>query len=1348
MTYVDSPGFELTFATFMRTISLSKAYAPGQVDKLFYFFDDILTISQIPNTIDTFIWCILLCIFDFFMIYISCPFGLFDNLSTNIEDSSSDYLYSNVTIQRISFIGIAITLLLIGYYWISFILYKPQIQFLTEFKATILYFIVFYVPLLLIPFCGVLFGSLITINLEKDFSQSSITGISFVLSLIALALLITASLFVVITKYSLTMRNGQFAFWEPPFSLVDYFILFLTSMFFPFRMTYEPRSATVISVIQFLYGIHYLLKLRNITFISIVPLTIQIKISIDVIIFPIFTVINVWVPSSKIIIYSIFILISYVSTCLSLFVLLILFKNSSSKIANFSSSNLPLSKASISMIRFAINLSMTDVTRPEIIKAISLWRFSFDLVPDIVRYCIITQQSLKDYMIPYRSYSSVFIAPLQFLAFQFDIYENHSSKDGSPRIEAKKEELNMLLNQSKVILDNFWTDPSFDQMDIYALGCEIKKITNKFASAIEYYPHSKEISKLWNDYINEIVYSELPSQLKRNNPYELLYNPNTTVYGYLNQHEIEKPIPTEKKESSVDWYFKQITKNSTIPLIAFYVVFFCAFLIIDIFLNVHSINMTDSRLNHIINTSDFLRLQAELANEKLAFIEPYIAMPTYHEIVELLGIDEESANYYTLTHVSSRSELADLISLYTFVNEIPLPSNSGNCKDIPLFILLKYNIPEGSSADLNYCRMLYISFYSRYITRISDDIIWSYNDENKIGKISVGVFISIFIGISSLLFAIFLWNDARNQKKMIFTVKSISKFFKQCRNLKTKSYNISINITYSIILWIFLMALSSLLYVVCEIPTNKENEKVIRLLLQISLISKISTAAQDSLSFIEGHQINQFDIPNIADYLTNSRENLINFVDQLLEVGIDSIFQNIPPLDKWIINGSNSFSSILLDFSQLLSNTTTPSEFRFFYARYLYLFNISVLIELTLPEMISKAQVEIQNTTFIFFIFSFLIAIAVLICMILNYFLYSRKLTWYYATTTYLRRIVLKDGSSFQIIRKMLSNPKENHLEELPYPFIIFDKQTGIILYSNSKVSDYVDYTMNQIVGQRIRSVFKIDNNICTVNINNKSSILQFHFDQIDHKYETVTITDITDVYEINQTYKEMINLMRPNIGSLPIRDKMILIKIRYDQKSNQNSNKLLMQTHVTKYNTQTSIPIINNNNNDNQQVNANNLIRNSGSALLANNNNTGSDPEFLFNLFDEAENNFNDAIRISCGATFYSALIPKTAFEEFNQQNFLDFLSLLTEKTEHNFIAAIVYGMVSVLPLDDDETRAVVCGNTPNRANDCIIFGYKNRIYMDEILISNLIGNDIVENSELLNDTLIAISPKIPPKI
>lgn len=1354
MTYVESPGFEETLASFIRSASVSSAYAPGRFDKILYFFNDILVYSHIPITVDTFIWYILLCFFDFFMIYLSCPFGWFNSIKVSMNDSNVQYLFSKTWLQRFSIIGISLGMLLVMYFWAKCSYYHPRKQLLTTFSATALYAIIYYLPLFFIPFCGFLFGSLLLTNIEEEADQYSMSAISIALSFVFIFLLATISMFNILVKYSLTMRNGQFAFWRPPFQSHDYLILFLTAMFYPIRMTIEPRSATVICVIQFIYGIHFLIELRNITFISLVPLTIQIKISLDIIIFSIFTIINIWFPTKDIVLYSIFIIISFVSNCLSLFVLAILIQNSSAKIATITTTKLPSTKSSISMLRFAINLSMTDVTRPDIIKCIALWRFSFELVPDIVRYCIVTKQSMKEIVIPHRSVGSIRLSPFQFLSFQVERFECYSAKDGSSQIDSKYEELNQLLKRSEIIIDNFWSDPSFDQMDIYSLGYELKAITNKFAFELTSFPHSKKITEIWNAYITNVSHIDFPDPLKRCNPMELLYNPDATIYGYLarqhnQQEEIERPVPVEKKKSSVDLYLDSITKKSVTPLFVFYIVFFIAFIAITIVVDHYSYSWTENRLKHFFNTSTFLRLQTELSNEKLAFIEPFVPIPSYREIADLLGIDDEAANTFCLTRIASRAQMTDLTSLYTFITKFPSPPNPGKCQDISLFLLLKYKLSDNFNQESAYCRMFYLNFYSQYIALQSKRLFPDFHMDETIGKVSSGVFISIFIAISSVLFAIFLYYDFKSQKRMIFTVKTISHIFKQNRNLKTKSYNISLGVSFSITIWVFLMSFIAILYVICQIPTDKEDRKISRFLNQISIISRISRTAQDSLAYREGTQISQFNMPNIAIYLSYSRGELVNLVDQLNEIGIDKIFQNIHPLDKWSVNGNHSFSSLLLDYAQLLSNMTNSAEFEFYYARYIFLFHISVLVESTLPEMVNQAQLEIQKVTSVFIFSYFAIFVAVFICMFFYYILYQKKKIWYFAATTYLRRSILKDGSCFQFIRKMLSNPKENYLEELPYPFIICDIKTGIILYSNSKIDDYIEYSSNQIVGQKLENILKINNDICAVNVNEKLSILQLHFDQINDKYQTITMTDVTDVYETNQTYKEFINIMRPNMLTLPLRNSMVYIKIRYEpkeaQQHQQQQNPSYLHPQITKYSTQATLPsALPNNNNDNNAISGNYSFIGNNPAPLGQNNSPAFDSENLLDLFDDAESNFTNAIRISCGASFYTAIIN---MEDFNGLKFLEFLESLTKKTENEFIAAVMFGILSCLPLDEDETRVVVCGETAKRANDCCIFGIKNRIYMDDVIASNFVG-DAIENAEFLKESLIVISPTVQPQI
>lgn len=1324
MSYGESPGYEETLGSFIHSLNNNQFFSSRNSNKFFYFFHNIVTVSYIPNSIDTLIWNILFAIFDFFICFIACPFEWFNNFGSSVEEQGVNaILSSQITIQQLSMFLISFILVLTCFFWYSFIAFKPEQHHLSPVKSTLLYIIVVYLPLIISPLSGLLFGALLIINSDMNITQYSITTTSVFLSFIFIMYIATCGIFTVLTRYSLTIRNGQYAFWRPPIQTHDLIFLFLNGMFFPIRMPFKPKICTIICVVQILYGINSLITLKNITFISLMGLLIQAKITIDCFCFPILTIVNVWLPYSMIMTFSVFVCLGTFSTGLSFLAVGFLFNYSRAKIMSFTSTNLPSAKVMVSMFRFGINFSMVDIIRPEFVKGIALWRFSIDLVPDIVRFCVVTRQSMDDIVIPHLNFGPMKRLPLKFLAFQVDAFEKYSATDGNTRVESQKIELKQLLNRSELLLDNFWTDPSFDQMDVSSLGREMNVISDRFTTALSSFPHSNEIALLWNKYTTEITYVPYPFQLKQNNLLELLYNPTSTVYGYLRPVTEERQKNIENKESTIDWYLRVTTMKSTLPFMIYLFVFFVAFIGVTILFALRSLEVSKAQLDRFVNTSLFVKLQTELSNEKLAEIESQnINIRPSDAILKQLGLTGDAAADFANKRITSRDELSNLTWLYTYVNTFPSPNDTDKCKDISFVLLLKYQLTDASPEAI-YCQMLYINFYSQYIANISDPIIYDFSQATKIDKNSLMLIISIFIGASTLLFIFFLIYDLHKQQRMIYTVKSIISIYKKRRNLKTKSYHIGFSVIFSIILWIILMAISSLLYVACVILDTHDNVHVTSLLQQIAIISGISRTAQNYLASSENRLFGNLDIPEFAGYHSTNHEELVRYIDDLTKDGVNSLFQEIEPLNKWTADGKESFSSLLLDYAQLLSSTNTTGDFDYYYARLLYLSNISLLIDYTLPEMANAAQLDMQKASSTFIIASLVIVLAAILCLFIYIIQFYRKKSWYYAATMYLRRTIIKDPSSFHLIQKMLENPKNDYIEELPFPFIVRNKNDNTISYANTKTKDYIDYTPNQIIGQKFDSIFNVAENICTVDlINRKEAKLQLDIQDIDENYQMIIMIDVSDLYETSQICKEMIERLKPNIESLPLRDSMVYVEFRLDPKTNDLKN--IASMNLPKFGSNIAL---------------------SKSLHLANNseNESAVSCEEILNALDEAETKFNAAIRISCGATFYTALIPKDAvIGEQNSLNFLSFLETIIQKVETQFIAAIVFGEITCFSLDDDETINIVCGRTVQRAHDCIINGQRSKAYIDDIILTSFMNHDVVENSSFFSNHLIEICP------
>ena len=1380
---------ETTLRAYLKSLTNEKSHAPKFYSRIFNFANDILTISHLPNTFDNLLWCIELSFFDFFVCVICCPFDWFSILTHSLNDSPTLSIFeAKLVLQQLSMLAIAITVLITLFFWVSFLLYNPKINHLTPGHATFLYITAIHVPLILSPINGTLIGSLILSNANGATAEYTTNGICISTGIFHILFLTINAVFTIVTNYSLTLRTGQFAYWRHPFQILDYTILFLIALFFPIRMSFDSQVATIIAVIQFGYGVYLLITLRNITFVSLIALTIQIKIAVDCIIFSVFTVFNLWISYSIIISFSIFVIISFVGTCFSLIILGLIFNYSQTKLASFVQTKMPSAKGAVAMLRFGINLSMKGVTRPEVIKWVALWRFSFDLVPDIVRICIATRRSMDEILIPVVHCGTFKQIPLMFLAFQVEIFEKYMAEDDDPRVIQVCDDLKKSIERIQTVLSNFLIDPIYDQLSLRRLGARVQMNANKFTTATVTYPHSKAVVYLWKRFSNEIMHIEDPLSIHRNNPFEMFYDAKNALFGFLvktnnepsdtrsrhnslhhqstvsslgtsfhsqsqslDYQNTENNTPSREpqllfqrsqpivnslleenaspltltrinesnqinknndaiirslffdKESSIDLYFKKEITQYSLPMVVFFYIFYIAFVLVVCILGSFITGQAKIQIDHFINASTFVRLQTELSNEKLAEIEPYVLLPSYRDISRLLGIDEDTATDFVSRRILSRSTFGNLTSLYSYISSFPLPEDTEQCKEISFALLLKYTLPKDSSLDAVYCQMLYINFYSQYIANISQSVIGDISIEYRIGSVSILVFVLIFMGISTLIFILLFIYETKKRRLIIKAMKSVIQQQKQTSK-KSNSicyihYEIEKTITFYSIMWILILAAIVVLDISLEIPARNENNKMTRLLSQISIVSGISRSSQNALAYSSSHFMHNLTIPDNLGYAADSQAELVRQVNLLSDLGIDEIYQDIYPLNKWRADGEESFSSLILDYAQLLSNTASPNDFEFYYARYLFIYNISILIESTLPQMVQTAQLSFQQISSIFLIVSVVILIFIAICLYFFFIEYREKQLWYIAAFCFLRKSIFDDYRNLFIIQKILSKSLFNHLEKIPLAIIV-RKKNGPIIYSNSKAGDFIGMSSNQIIGQKLENIFNIENDssyckayvktpnnngtLSTDNINEldseKEIIIHLDMKPVDNENEVIFITDVTDIIQKREIYQNILSQMRPNIPSFPLREKMIYIEITIDTMK-ANSEKTL-------------------------------------------------------DLFDEAERYFQQAIRITCGISFYTALVPANC--DYNKLLF--YLSTIISESNGHFIIAAVYGQISCTSIDDDETRVVVSGQIANRAHDCICLGVWGRAYVDEIIATHFINTD--------NEFLLQCDDKSPQEI
>ena len=1229
---------------------------PTAWEPFFRFINDVQTLSKLPDTVDTIFWVMCYCVLYGIICLGSVNLDLFENVA--FAGDFGRFFRARLTVNQAALTILAVSLLIVGYQCGLFIISVKRQNRLDGFNATLLCICLHHLNMILSVTLGVVFGALIVSNVDEYVSQFSAMMLAIAIACMLIPLMVLATIYGCIARFSLATGRGQFEHWELPFGISDLFFAFYMSMNLSIYDTQTKVYKTICSVASILFGLAKLGYERSPTFVSMLAEVLNHVYCVSLIMFPVLGLITAWSDIKLKISLVVLTILVLVSLAAALLVVRLKFHGEKYGLKHMKAGSLdvlsiPSPSAALTAVRLCMTFGIPFVADEEFVKWICLWRFSKRLVPDLVRLCMECKIPLKSLVMPHVTLDQYSVIGMTYLAYQVKTELDRYSHDEDQNVKLVTEELTTEVSRAKRLLQEFWTNKDMQHLTVMNLANQLNQIISKFKMAVLLFPYSERIKKLRNDFAESVVFSV--NELKTSgNPNEgSVLRDRDSLYSFLkpnNSPSQKNPIPDLEKETAVEWYLRNRARKNTYPLIIFVYVVLAMTIIVHVIYGELTINRSERDWDVFTNVTSLLAMMFEVSNEPLAIADNSATFPSIDVVMSVLGITQDEGAEFLANRIERNPYLANFTSSFIYLNDSAASITGGDCPNVSMALVLKYLIPfEEMTRPIRRCRILN---FHRFHTRIAESISATFDRITPLPQFmrgQYGIFTITIVVSSLILFVVFAILDIIGHKKMLRAVRHITANKPERKEYSRMDYSFSFVVNF--FLWIVVTVLLISLYVAYYYPLRDAERGLNEVLEQVREITYISSSAMQALADLEFNMTGSVDL---TAQIQSECDAVIEGTKRVTSSGILDIFQNVYPLSRWNCDG-RSLSVDLMDFGVMLRSKENieVDSFEFLYARFLYMKSISDLYVYAKTGMIDAGQKSMQMITTTYLLSSLGILIGMVICVIIFHYLHNRKQIWYFGCSVLLKQAVFEDPSKFNMLLEILEKPSLNFLEKLPFP-VVLREQTGRIIYANQQTRPFTGYNPHQLVGQPLEQMFNMENGL--VRTQDASLMMTFHDMEPDH--ELILMHDITKLIDKKVMYSMFTSRMKPRIP-LPVRADMYYIEVRVS---------------------------------------------------------SSQDPTLIFDAYDAAEDGFDTIQRISCGLTFYTAISPRAAPPE----TILDFATRLVHDKEHS-ITAIVCGTISCFSVEPDSTLPIVAGIPVERGHDLIVHGNFGCTYIDDVLLADI---------------------------
>lgn len=1251
-------------------------------DKSLIFFQEILINSQLPQFIDALFWIAILLFYNGLVIFISLPLTWFLDLFPATDDlnESLAFLRANILIVRFTICIIVISAIIVLYQWYKWYSYVINSNHLSTVSASLLHFTFVHAPLFLVPVLGILLGANTLSNSSEYFNIDIANHYCIVILLCFMGLVFNQMIYFTVTRYSLIIRRKYISYWQPPANFFDYLYMLFISCFITLRNQTLGKFLTIPGVLSIFYAI-YNWVYHQPRFISAFPNFLYLKMSVDSFVFGITTIVYAWANINTRSMLTTSVILYFLDICVAGYA----YFNSSvvqrpkvGSSAQHNQKEISNSLEAITSIRSAITYCSPSDYDIEFLQWLLVNRFSVDLICEVVRICVATNQPVKKLIIPNVNFSTAQILSLKFLSLQYYyIRQSYKSQDDS-FVQATCLSIKKEISRLNNLFTIFWTDKDYEHLTILHLGQLVNEMTNAMALSYQAFPQSESIRESIDTYANEVVCkpSIKTTKIQKSNFNAHVFN--IMKHDHCSQNDDFVKTTTEN-------YIDKVAQRGVCPLHVFFWIMYVLMVISFCGVAIFTFEQSNRTLDNFVSIGEVLKFVVTISNSALNSIDSKVVYPDPETLTRILGISESMAiNYrsYIIPLVSFNTNLSIVFGLV----EHGMHSKkkyAGGCDSFNLYLLSTYQLNlEKTPIDLMRCFLISKIITSGELQDSLDSLSDKFSKSLGFSMKTVGIYASVFVIVSFILFfIIFGAIDRPRYHRMSLAVRHI--FATQGKSTDFEKMDISFTFTCQFFIYFIMICSSGASFLLLIYPIIDNHQFISQAIAQTDCICSIISNINSALSLALLPYLNTSFANNTIEslYLTEVCSEIDKKVVWITTEKFLSIFQTIPPFDHWISKGTNSFSSLISTYSNLLTggNFTNFEDFRIQFSRYIFYTNFSILYEHSLLQMINSAHLALQQQTTPMWLSSVVFLLIATIAHFCFIQLSIRKSQWYNGASLLLRRAIAADNQNTIIIRNIIEKLKPDYFEEIPSAVIIRNEH-GRILYVNTQTKLFVKSSINQMIGQPLSQFFDIENEKAIIyDSNGNKKLLDVDIHPFGDDLELIIISDKTKLEAMRAAEYQLYSRMKPNLDSFPSRDENIYVEIRFIAEVD--------------------------------------------------------DPSSIYQSLKAAEEILGSSVaRISCGITFYTALIKA----DTDQKKLMQFLVQSVENAKTQYIIAVTKGVTTTISLAGDGTLVVVCGPTAKRAHDCIVFGFPGKVYIDYGIFSQ----EVLEKTEPFADKIMEIGP------
>ncbi|EAX96779.1 hypothetical protein TVAG_216820 [Trichomonas vaginalis G3] len=1024
--------------------------------------------------------------------------------------------------------------------------------------ATVAYAVLEYVPLLLTPIQGYLFGAIaLTTIADESFSKAEplawiFNGIVFVFYIFGTVIWRST------TCYQLPIKKGYFGTFTQPYDFIDVIITFLIAACHPFLSTQFGKYAIVVLVMMFFYGCYKLYYSGAQTYTSNFGEILHIKLKIDYILYGIFSIVSLFFGRGSFVLIPVGFLLYFLSLCFSVAFINFYHTNGRDGSASvFDIKNTPTDASAVAKVRYACIHACPEIADISYLNDIAQTRSSMQLLVDITRICLVKGINLDEIQIKAPIITPNARSSLYFLAYQVSIFQHTFEDDSEPSVQALADHLRKSTEKVSDAMKKFWIDLDDDHRTIKDMWDLIGETNSEISIALLRYPKSKQIKMIGEDYYNNTLKDPVKSQRTPMTTLTLLREPAGTIFSFLNPDS--KLVENVDEDSPVDKYLNGKLYRALKPLlIATLSIFILSFIIVLMFAGVSN-NYFERVCTDTGTAFDLINTTNTLTANFLNAADSLFTQPSVARIIEVLAFSE--------------SDAGDLRSKFPRPNSIPsltkwlknLEHNSlhfnieiPNCRKVSFILSMHEADIRESDQDTKLCHTVTMNENIHRVFPYLDTIgLKRYEDFKSNEKMTFIVMISIIL-FFMIVWAIVMFNFWRYKNVVLEAVRRATIFNEhRCEYADSMPVRVAFPLTYVLSVSFILLYVTRCYFVYLEMSEKTLSAKV----QQVVLMGRIGYLYQEALALLMFYSSKEttddYAKSIYMDIIHQSSKNMSFFTEKVVELAHE--YGQVPVFDDndekdWLFAKIREFAQVII------SNITEPDSYPFLYARHLAMHELSVIQKQVIPKMISNLWTEIECAPSKFWWSTVVCIVLLSLAMVLMLRFISWNKGWMRAANILIRCTAFDDNDRLKNVIDILENREPNYVDDFPFPTVV-RRNNGAIVACNSKILSFTPHSRAQIIGNNLENFFgEIGNKITVTNKEGKKVTMDVQKFKCGKNHEIVIFKDITDLVEAEAKYSKLLERLTLNGIDIPHRGVFYVLRHRFQKQIQENDFKTISQ--------------------------------------------------------------------------------------------------------------------------------------------------------------------------------------------